>query len=521
MPPAERHAHLHDRQGPHVPPQGVAVVRERIQHPARRGRARAAARRAVLDHVAGSVGSRGRRVDGGAVGHHRRARAPGAGAPAGVAVLLEESDVAVRLMIALTVQTSLRRRPGLCAAQHLGKAPVCALRQLVWCADLDDLPLVHHHHAVALEHRVQPVRDDQHGARAKDVAQRRLHLGVRRGVDRGRGLVEAQHCCAASECTREAHELLLPERHLGTLPAHGRVQAERPKHVAQMAQVDQPPQRVVVELAPRVDVVAERADDECRRLRDDRKPRPHFPQRQPGEVVTVDRDCAAADWDKPEECREQSRLGRARAPDDADLLAGRDQERHAAQCVGGGRRVAQPHVAELDGAVLGPRFAGLVDAVAVLGRQVDVLAHALDRHHLALGRDKRADEAAQQRRHGQRVRQSEAGRARRQPARRDGQQSSELIKAMHMVLESTPKATPDSSTTPSSCRCVPSHWPVTRPLKSVRWCACSRARLCSRKPRSSDRPRMTGTPSIVSEKCAYSGERAIDSRRLSSRDVMR
>ncbi len=54
------------------------------------------------------------------------------------------------------------------------------------------LSILEDHDAIALQHRVQPVRDGQHGAIVEGLAQRCLNQAVRLGVDGRRRLVQQQ-----------------------------------------------------------------------------------------------------------------------------------------------------------------------------------------------------------------------------------------------------------------------------------------------------------------------------------------
>ena len=115
-------------------------------------------------------------------------------------------------------------RPGELELVEVGIEPL-PLQKLHVRPPLDDPPAVHHHDQVAVEHRREPMRDDQRGAAAREpvegVADQRLALGVER---RGR-LVEEQDRRVAQDGAGDREALALAAGELARRRRNRRVVA--------------------------------------------------------------------------------------------------------------------------------------------------------------------------------------------------------------------------------------------------------------------------------------------------------
>jgi len=69
--------------------------------------------------------------------------------------------------------------------------------------------MLHHHDAVGLEHRGQPVCDHQRGAPRHQALQRLLHRTLALRVQRAGGLVQQQDRRVLEQRTRDRDALLL------------------------------------------------------------------------------------------------------------------------------------------------------------------------------------------------------------------------------------------------------------------------------------------------------------------------
>ena len=85
-----------------------------------------------------------------------------------------------------------------------------ALQQFAVGAGLGDAAAVEHHDAVRVLDGRQPVGDDDGGAPAHQRLERRLHVALRFGIERGGGLVEHQHRRVLQQRARDRQPLALP-----------------------------------------------------------------------------------------------------------------------------------------------------------------------------------------------------------------------------------------------------------------------------------------------------------------------
>mmetsp|Transcript_29498 Transcript_29498/g.89622 ORF Transcript_29498/g.89622 Transcript_29498/m.89622 type:complete len:490 (+) Transcript_29498:1116-2585(+) len=373
--------------------------------------------------------------------------------------LLSLSDsLSLSLSLSFSLSLSLcpwrpRQPPGLpharsllLRAPQLGEARAGRVAELKRRARLDRLPRVHDHHPVALHDGVEPVGDGEHGGVGHLAAQRLLDQLVRLHVDGSGRLVEDENARALEQRPRHADELPLTHRQVGAalVDRFAEPIGVLAHRATDGARVERVPQLRVGRLGEGVEVLAQRAGEEDRVLRDDCEPRAQRRQRHRRDVDSVEEDGARAHLAHPEEGHQDGRLAGAGAADDPDLLARRDVEAEVGEDIGQSRPVAHPNAREADGALGRPRRGGRGRRPGrrFLGLELRVLREPLDGDHHRLERREVAQQIVERVRHARRVRERQAGEAGRRLAasavcevRGDGEERREREQEVGQELE--------------------------------------------------------------------------------------
>mmetsp|Transcript_34290 Transcript_34290/g.118161 ORF Transcript_34290/g.118161 Transcript_34290/m.118161 type:complete len:240 (+) Transcript_34290:169-888(+) len=231
--------------------------------------------------------------------------------------------------------------------------------------------------------------DDGRGLEAVGLAERALD-GVVRGAVHGRSrLVDADDAPPQQQRARRAEQLPLAEREVAAVLLDLAVQ----RALAAVKGVERGERcedvRVGV-LAKGVEVEAQRAAEQVRRLRDDGHCFPQLRERHGARVSAVEDDGAAGDQVEARKRRDERRLARAAAADDAHLCSRRDGKRDAVEDIREALGVLDTQVAELERARprpavvrLGAGLRGVLDArrKVLCGQLRSVIKESLDAGH--------------------------------------------------------------------------------------------------------------------------------------------
>ncbi len=301
-----------------------------------------------------------------------------------------------------------RRHVARSAALHAPEVRIQALRPLDECivgTGFDDPALVHDDDAVRMPHGREPVGDDDHRAALADVRHVALHDGLAFIVQRARGLVEDEDARVGEERAGDRDALALAARQARTLLADDGVVALR-----QLAdEVVRPRQarRVHHGLDGRGrvrdgDVLAHAAVEQQVLLQYHADLPSQLRRIDQADVDTVHEDAALLGYVQALHELGERALAGARAPHDADHLAGADVQAHAMQHGGRFRAVAEVHAVQRDPALDGRQLrraarghfrarvedvpqaghgdAGLLEVRPQLGHAHDGLRHPLGEH---------------------------------------------------------------------------------------------------------------------------------------------
>ena len=245
-------------------------------------------------------------------------------------------------------------------------------------AALGDAAFVQHHDLVGIDHGRQPVRDDERGVLAGDVAERLLDGRLGAAVQRAGRLVEDQDRRVLQQGAGDGDALLL---------AAGKLQPPLADHrlIAFWQAGDEAMDRRALRrrldlvlrgaLAAIADIVADRVVEQHRVLRNDAKRGTQALLRDLRNVLPVDRDPPALRLVEAEEQARERGLASTRRPDDRGGRARAHFQVDPLQDLAP-RLIGEMHVLEADqpGADLQVRRVRHVDH---LGRRVDQSEHRL------------------------------------------------------------------------------------------------------------------------------------------------
>ena len=246
---------------------------------------------------------------------------------------------------------SRRRTAAPRAARTAGSlASSCA-----WRAARDDAAVIHHDDAIGLEHGREPVRDDDRRALRHEPLERLLHEQLALRVERARRLVEQQDRRVLEDRARDRDALPLPAREPHAALAEERVVAlrQRAQELVGLGRARRGLDLGVARVGPAVaDVLARRRAEQHRVLRHEADQPAHVARDRARAMSTpsistrpVGRIVEA------QQQLERRALAGARRPDERDGLAGLDRHREVVERRAlGARRIAEPHVLELDAA---------------------------------------------------------------------------------------------------------------------------------------------------------------------------
>ena len=219
-------------------------------------------------------------------------------------------------------------------------------------ADLDDAALVEHQDAVAGQHGRQPMRDHQRGAALHQPRQRHLHQRLALGVERGGRFVEQQQRGLAKDRPGDGDALALAAGQRDAALADRRVVAlrQRTDENGGGGVLGRPFDLGVGGVGPaEADVVAHAHAEDRGVLRDQCDVAAQLRRIGVGQPHAVERHRAGLRIVEAQYQVEDRALAGAGGPDDRDLLAGLDAERHAVEHVGfRPRRIGEAHGVECD-----------------------------------------------------------------------------------------------------------------------------------------------------------------------------
>uniref|UniRef100_A0A182TJS1 Mitochondrial inner membrane protein Mpv17 n=1 Tax=Anopheles melas TaxID=34690 RepID=A0A182TJS1_9DIPT len=230
--------------------------------------------------------------------------------------------------------------------QQLGRPP-----------KLDRRTVAHHQHPVVVHDRVEPVRDRQHRTLGELLPDRALYQPVRIGVHVGGRLVQHQYPIAAQDRTRQTEQLPLADAKVLPARRHVRLQSQPgrrfTRQLAQLHQLERPPQRLVRVALERIEIAAQRAGEQDRILRYDGDVRAELLQRYVRRVGAIDQ-YVTLDQRHPEQGGNEGGLPCARPAHDAHLFLGGNRKAKTVQYGHIVLGIAEANVSELDPPVLRP-----------------------------------------------------------------------------------------------------------------------------------------------------------------------